>query len=119
MVSRLARDVNYTLDEIRASENGSIAMINSTYSKSDSVPQSWPVPYTGSFQMRGTFGLLGNYKLLDLAGQGKELFNIDSGQIEEQNQQYDMNIKASLPLGLGVEPVINIKQTISMKLIKE
>lgn len=119
MVSRLARDVNYTLDEIRPSENGSIAVISSIYSKSDSVPQNWPVPYTGSFQMRGTFGLLGNYKLLDLTGKGSELFNIDKGQIEVQNQQYDLDIKASMPLGLGVEPVINIKQTISMKLIKE
>ncbi len=119
MVSRLARDVIYTLDEIHRNENGNIALINNSYDKADSVPQSWPVPYTGSFQMRGTFGLLGSYKLLDLAGQGRELFNIDSGQIEENNQHYEVNIQASVPLGLDVKPVINIKQTISMKLVEE
>lgn len=119
MVSRLARDVTYSLDEIRPVGNTNIAVISSRYSKSDSVPQSWPVPYTGSFQMRGTFGLLRGYKLLDLTGRGQELFNIDSGQIEEYNQQYYVAIQASVPIGISVKPVINIKQTISMTLIEE
>lgn len=115
MVSRLARDVTYKLDEIQNDENTKFAVINSTYKNSNSVPQNWPVPFTGKFQMRGTFGFLGGYKLLDLAGQGHELFNIDLGQIEENNQQYDMIIEASVPIGISVNPIINIKQTISMK----
>jgi hypothetical protein len=118
MVSRLARNVNYTLEEIKTDTN-TAAIIKDTYTKSDSVPQSWPVPYTGSFQMRGTFGLLGSYKLLDLTGQGQELFNIDSGQLENYNQQYDLTIQASVPMGLNVKPIITIKQTISMTRIKE
>ncbi|MBN2589496.1 MAG: hypothetical protein JXA96_06520 [Sedimentisphaerales bacterium] len=117
MVSRLARDVTYKLDEIQPNEN--IAVINSTYKKSGTVPKSWPVPYTGSFQVRGTFGFLGGYKLLDLAGWGKELFNVELGQIEEYNQQYEMIIEAAIPIGISVNPIINIKQTISMKLIEE
>lgn len=119
MVSRLARKVTYKLDEIRTDDNRIIAVINSIYNKSDSVPKDWPIPYTGSFQMRGTFGLLGGYKLLDLAGQGRELFNIDLGQIEEYNQQYNLLIEASVPSGINVKPVISVKQTISMKLIEE
>ena len=119
MVSRLARDVNYTLAEVQSSDNTNIAVIDSTYSKSDSVPASWPVPYTGSFQVRGTFGLLGGYKLLELKGQGKEIFNIDLGRIEEYNQKYKLVVQASVPMGISVKPVINIEQTISMKLVEE
>ena len=119
MVSRLARDVNYTLEEIKTDANSVTAIIKETYTKSDSVPQSWPVPYTGSFQMRGTFGLLGSYKLLDLTGQGQELFNIHSGQLENYSQQYNLTIQSSVPMGLNVKPLITINQTISMIRIKE
>jgi hypothetical protein len=119
MVSRLARDVSYTLEEIKTDTNASIAVIKETYTKSGSVPQSWPIPYTGSFQMKGTFGLLGSYKLLDLTGHGLELFNINSGQMENYDQQYDLAIQASVPMGLNVKPIIIIKQKISMKRIKE
>ena len=117
MVSRLARDVTYKLDEVQQDKN--IAVINSTYKKTGSVPKNWPVPYTGSFQVRGTFGFLGGYKFIDLAGEGQELFNIDLGQTEEYNQQYSMFIEASIPIGINVNPVIRVKQKISMKLIEE
>ena len=117
MVSRLARNVTYALEEIYPADNGRISVIDCNFSKSESVPQSWPVPYSGRFQMSGTFGMLGNYKLLDLTGKGKELFNIDTGQIEEYVQQYDLNIQSSVPMGISVKPLINIKQTISMKRI--
>ena len=118
MVSRLARDVTYTLEEIQESENGNIAIITSEYEQSDSAAKSWPVPYTGSFRMQGTFGLLSNYKLLELSGNGEEFFNIDMGQTEQYNQNYTMKIQASLPLMGNVKPLISINQTISMKLLK-
>ena len=119
MISRLARNVTYKLDELRQNDNESVAVISSTYSKSDSVPSEWPVPYKGRIRMRGTFGLLQSYKLIDLTGNGQELFNLDSGQIQEYNQQYNIIIQASFPMGISVKPIINIKQTISMKLIEE
>ncbi|MEJ2647044.1 MAG: hypothetical protein P8016_01390 [Sedimentisphaerales bacterium] len=119
MVSRLARNVTYKLDEIRPTDNGRIAVINCDYSESDSVPQAWPVPYTGRFRMSGTFGLLSYYKLLDLTGKGRELFNIDSGQIEEYTQRYDVKIQASVQMGISIKPLINIRQTISMKQINQ
>jgi hypothetical protein len=119
MVSRLARNVSYKLDEIKSNENDNVAVINCNIEKSSSVPKNWPVPYTGNFQMRGTFGLLGGYKLLDLAGQGHAFFNIDLGQIEEFNQQYELFIEASVPFGISAKPIINIKQTISMKSVEE
>ncbi len=116
MVMRKAREVTYKLDEIRPSEKGRLAVISSSYKEAQTVPQSWPIPYSGSFQMRGTFGFLSGYKLLSLEGRGEELFNIEAGRIEQYNQQYQMQLEASIPMGISVKPMITIKQNLKMEL---
>lgn len=117
MVMRKARDVTYTLGEIRPSAKGRLAVIGSTYTISDSVPADWPIPYTGSFQMSGTFGFFRGYTILSLAGKGQELFNLDAGRIEQYNQQYQMQMDAALPGPLGPSPRITIKQKITMQIL--
>lgn len=119
MVMRKARDVTYRLDEIRPNENGRLAVISSSYQEADSAPHDWPIPYSGKFQVAGPFGFYRNYQVLDLQGQGEELFNIDSGRTEQYEQQYQMVLKASLLLPLaGVNPRITIKQNLTMKLLE-
>jgi len=118
MVMRKARDVTYTLDEIRQSGKGRLAVIRSSYSLADSVPRGWPIPYTGSFQMSGTFGFFRGYKILSLKGQGKELFNIDAGRIEQYDQQYQMQLSAAMMGPIGASPQITIKQKLTMQLIE-
>ncbi len=118
MVTRRARDVTYTLDEIRQTEKGQLAVIRSSYSPAESVSGNWPpMPYTGSFQMRGKFGFLRGFQLLDLQGQGEELFNIDAGRTERYNQQYQAQWEASFPMGIGGKLQITIKQNLTMELI--
>ena len=118
MVMRKARDVTYRLSEIRDNEAGQLAVIQSSYSPAESVPSSWPIPYSGTFQMTGTFGFLRGYQVLDLKGQGEELFNIERGRIEQSDQQYQMQLAASLPLTIGPGPRITIKQKLSMQLLE-
>ena len=121
MVTRKARDVTYTLDEIRQTEKGRLAVIRSSYSPAESVPDDWPpMPYSGAFQMRGTFGFLRGYKILSLEGRGEELFNIDAGRIEQYSQQYRMQWQASLLFTLegAANPRITIKQNLTMKLLE-
>ncbi|MHC4106037.1 MAG: hypothetical protein ACYSR9_13930, partial [Planctomycetota bacterium] len=118
MVMRKAREVTYKLNEIRHSEKGRQAVISSSYKLADSVPRSWPIPYSGSFQMKGTFGFLSGYKLLALQGSGQELFNIEAGQTEQYNQQYEMEMESSIPMGIDVKPKITIKQNLTMKLLE-
>ncbi|MBA7659896.1 hypothetical protein ES703_67890 [subsurface metagenome] len=121
MVTRKARDVTYSLDEIRESEKGRLAVIRSSYSPAESVPGDWPpMPYSGSFQMSGTFGFLRGYKILSLKGQGVELFNMNAGRTERYSQQYQTQWEASLPFGLkgSANPRITIKQNLSMQLLK-
>jgi hypothetical protein len=118
MVMRKARDVTYQLDEIRQSEKGRLAVISSSYSIADSAFQSWPIPYSGRFQMKGTFGFLSGYKLLSLEGRGEELFNIEAGRTEQYNQQYQMQLEASIPMGISVKPMITIKQNLTMELLE-
>jgi len=120
MVTRKSRDVTYTLEEIRPSEKGRLAVISGSYEIADSAPRQWPIPYSGRFQVAGTFGFYRNYQVLDLHGKGKELFNIDTGRIEQYKQQYELQLSASLLLPLaGVKPKITIKQNLTMKLLED
>ena len=72
-------------------------MIESTYTLAESAPADWPVPYSGRFRMSGTFGFLGPYEVLALEGAGEELYNIEAGRLEQRQQKYTMQVKASLP----------------------
>jgi hypothetical protein len=119
MVMKKAREVTYTLDRVQQSELGRMAVIKSSYSPADSVPDNWPpLPYSGRFQMRGTFGFLRGYKILDLQGQGEEHFNVDIGRIEKYDQQYEVRLEASIPFGIDVKPLITMKQNFKMQLIR-
>ena len=118
MVMRKARDVTYRLSEIRQNGKFRLAVIQSSYSPADSVPSGWPIPYSGTFLVSGTFGFLRGYQILDLKGQGEELFNLDRGRIEQSDQQYQMQLTASLPLPIGENPRLTIKQKLTMQLLE-
>ncbi len=116
MVMRKARDVKYRLEEIRQSDDGPVAVIRSTYALAASAPPDWPVPYSGRFQMSGTFGFLGPYEALGLEGGGAELFNLEAGRTERCEQKYTMRMRASLPpMGVRANPLITIEQTLTME----
>jgi len=118
MVMRKAREVTYRLDEVRDSDTGRRAIVTSTYRLAESTPSDWPIPYAGRFQMSGTFGFLGGYQIQELAGTGREQFNIDAGRIETAEQKYTVRMKGSLPpMGLRANPHITIEQTLTMNLL--
>lgn len=113
-----AREVTYTLDEVRRTEKERLAVIKSSYRAAESALQNWPMPYSGSFQMAGAFGFLRGYRVMDLQGQGEELFNIDAGRVEQRSQRYQVQLEASLPMGISASPQVTIKQTLTMELQK-
>ena len=129
MLLRRARDVTYRLDEIRQSEGlllesdkGQLAVIRSSYENAETVPRGWPIPYSGRFQLSGPLGFLWmfskGFKVLDLQGQGEELFNIDAGRIEQYSQEYSVLLEAlSTPLP-GERPRVTIEQKLTMQLIE-
>jgi hypothetical protein len=118
MVMRKARDVTYRLDEVRADDAGRLAVIGSTYRLADTTPSDWPIPYSGRFQMSGTFGFLGGYQVTGLDGTGLELFNIDAGRIESAEQRYTMTLKGSLPpMGIRANPHLTIEQVLTTELL--
>ncbi len=120
MLMKAARNVKYTLAEIRPSEAGNLAVIKSDYSLAKENWRDWILPYPdGVFQMSGPFGFFRNYKLLELQGQGEELFNIDAGRIEKYNQEYNLKAEAGMPMGLDVTAQIYIKQDIRMTLLED
>lgn len=116
MVMRKARDVAYRLDEVRQADAGRSAVIKSTYALAKTAPATWPIPYSGRFQMSGTFGFLGSYEVSSLAGEGQELFNVDAGRVENSQQKYTVEMDASLPpLGIQASPHIRIEQTLMIE----
>jgi hypothetical protein len=118
MVIRKARDVVYRLAEVREADDGRVAVIKSTYALAETVPSDWPVPYSGRFQMSGTFGFLGSYQVSRLDGAGEELFDLDAGRVVSRRQEYVMEMKASLPpLGIRANPHLRIDQTLTMELL--
>ena len=122
MVIFKSRVVTYTLEEVMPSERGDIATIASVYDSVEGWGKDWPTPYEGSFQMRGTYGTMGGFKILSFAGTGRQTFNIDKGIIEEDSHEYEIKIISTsgmLSSLTGVKPEINIKQTINMKLLED
>jgi hypothetical protein len=116
MVMRKARDVTYRLDEVRRADSGQTAVIKSAYTLAKAAPSTWPVPYSGRFQMSGTFGFLSGYQMTSLEGEGEELFNVDAGRVESYRQTYTAQMDASLPpMGIRANPHIRIDQTLTME----
>jgi len=120
MVMREARDVVYRFRGIRAGERGPRAVIESTYTRADSAPPDWPIPYAGRFQVSGTFGFLSGYEVLGLDGTGEELFDIEVGRVERRQQKYTVQVKAALPpMGIRANPRLTIEQTLIMELVDQ
>ena len=120
MLMQAARNVKYTLSEVRQTNNGKEAVIKSDYSLAKETWRDWLLPYPdGIFQMSGPFGFFRNYKLLELQGQGEELFNIDTGCIKKYDQQYNLKAEAGMPMGLDVTSQLYIKQDIRMTLLED
>jgi len=92
MVMRKARDVTYRLSEIRPSEKGRLAVIASSYQQADSVPQGWPIPYWGSFQMAGPFGFLQKLQNPEFAGPGRRAFQ----HRRRQNRAIQAAVRAAI-----------------------
>lgn len=119
MVMLEVRDVTYTLDQIHQTKKGRTAVIHSSYQAAKSYPRTWPIPYpSGRFRMSGTFGFLRGYRVLDLQGEGEELFNIDAGRTEQYNHQYQLQLMASYPFAVGVNTRITIEQNLTMQLLE-
>ena len=116
-----SRLTTYTLDSFVTEEGQSNkAVIKSIYTISESKKQDFPFPYEGSFQMRGLMGFLRNYKFLSIEGGGTQIFDMDAGLIESDQQHYTMKVNATFMLPLGNSlPVLNVDQKISIKRIKK
>lgn len=114
-----ARLTTYTLDSfVNEPEQPRKARIESTYELADAAKKPFPVPYEGTFQMRGLMGFLQGYKFQSLDGSGTQVFNMEKGLIESDRQQYTLNVTAAflLPLGDSV-PVLTVEQKIDIEQI--
>jgi hypothetical protein len=112
------KDTTYTLKEIDESGEQRLAIIESTFAESKAKYENWPSRYKGRFRMKGTLGFLRGYRITELEGTGRQMFNVDTGTVisEEQSYKVTMSAKFMLPLG-GMEPVVVVDQKISLRLM--
>lgn len=91
--------------------------IRSTFVLSDKKVSGWPRLYEGSFRMQGTFGFLRSYRFKSLEGSGVQIFNVDSGVVESDVQEYIFVMGASFPMPLGNPPELTIDQKLTIELM--
>lgn len=113
-----ARETTYKLSEIKEAPDGRRAVITSSYALSDQRVENRPKAYSGKFRMKGMFGFLRNYRMKSLSGTGTQIFNLDTGQIESEQQQYQVDIEADFLMPLGdTKPRLMIQQKLKVKLL--
>jgi hypothetical protein len=122
-VSRTGRNAQYELTEIKDVNGVQTAVIKAAYTLADGPSMDWPMPYAGNFSQRGSFGFFQGYKVLELTGDGTQVFDVSAGKILKEQQVYNTKISAMIPFGgLGKdgekpEPNITVKQTITIELL--
>lgn len=113
------RVTTFMLESIAEEDQQQKAHIKSAYVMTDDFLKDIPMAYEGSFQMRGLFGFLRRYQFHSIEGSGTQVFNIDTGILESDRQQYTLNVTADFMLPLGdSKPVLTVDQTISIELLK-
>jgi hypothetical protein len=112
------RITTFTLDSMKEENGQQKAVIGSAYQISPKTLENFPKPYEGSFQMRSLFGFLRDYKFQTIQGKGQQVFNLTTGQVESDSQEYDLAATASFPFPLGDSvPRLNIHQIMTVKLL--
>ena len=123
LITTQARSVEYQLSEIKNSPSGKQLVIKSTYSPADRKVISWPMPYSGRFQVSGPFGFLTmfikNFQVTSLQGSGVEVLKADTGQAVRYKQDYNMVLEAAGKSSLGTKPRLEIKQNFTMELLAQ
>ncbi|MFI4911746.1 MAG: hypothetical protein ACIAQZ_08785 [Sedimentisphaeraceae bacterium JB056] len=126
----MERHVQYSIDPELAPDSTEI-VIDSSYTLRgykekdgklvfDSALPQMPNPYEGSYQTKGMFGFLRNYKADSLDGTGIAKYDIKDGILLSDHQEYKIDMTAGFMFPLGdTTPVLKVNQTIDVELIDE
>lgn len=118
-----ARNTTYSVDadKNQYSAEGELEKItiDSVYTAGEGALDSWPKIYSGTFAMKGMFGILRNFRLLSVEGTGKQVFNVKRGVLEKDDQQYQVKVGAVFMLPLaGTSPELTVDQKMSIELLE-
>lgn len=117
------RETTYTLaggleDGQSAADGEKRVVIESKYEIGEGALENWPKIYTGGFNMKGTFGILRNFRLQTIEGAGKLIFNLDRGVVEKDVQEYKVDLAAAFLLPLAnTSPMLSVDQKITVELV--
>ena len=113
-----ARLTTFRLDKIEQQENKQVAFISADYALTSIPLEQFPAPYEGRFRLKSTFGFLQNYQFQSIRGKGVQLYDLNSGIILSDQQQYTLVVSADFLLPLGdSKPAMTVEQTLSVQLL--
>lgn len=113
------RLTTFSLDRIDTEDGQQKAYIRSTYALSDQRLSDVPQAYEGTFQMQSLFGFLRRYRFESIDGEGTQIFNIDTGVLERDDQRYTLHVGADFAMPLGdSKPTLKVDQTLSIELLQ-
>lgn len=121
---RVAKETTYTLaaaaEQVDPEGADRKVEILSILALSGEKILDWPRLYEGGFRMRGMFGFLRNYRAKSLEGTGVQIFNVDAGVLESDEQEYRVLMEASFMMKLGdMLPVITVDQKLKTEILTE
>lgn len=120
-----AKETTYTLNESADNQidpKGAERKveIRSTFALSKEKITDWPKLYEGNFRMQGMFGFLRGYRFKSLEGTGVQIFNVDAGVVESDEQEYQVLMQASLPMALTADPpALTVDQKMKIEIMTE
>ena len=116
-----SRITTYTVKDITEQYAKRTAVIDSTYQLRDEPVLSFPLPYEGPYQIKGSlFSILRSYRHESLEGSGTEIFDLTDGVLEKDQQNYTLVTRADfiLPLGQSL-PTLTVQQSILIERLKD
>jgi hypothetical protein len=121
---RATKETTYTLaaaaEQVDPKGADKKVEIRSTFVLSDEKIFDWPRLYEGNFRMQGTVGFLRNYRFKSLEGIGVQIYNVDAGVVENDEQEYRVLMEASFMMKLGdISPVITVDQKLKTEILTE
>ncbi len=112
-----SRVTTYTVREISETDTRKTAVIDSRYQLREKPVLNFPMPYEGSFQIKGSlFSVLRNFRHESIEGSGTQVYNLTDGILQEDRQDYTLVTRADfiLPLGQSL-PTLTVRQSITIE----
>ena len=116
-----SRITTYTVKKIADEDTKKIAVIDCAYQLREKPVLTFPLPYEGPFQIKGSlFSVLRSFRHESIEGSGTQTFDLTDGLLVKDQEDYTLVTRADfiLPLGQSL-PTLTVRQSITIELLDQ